>query len=274
MKYFDQLPKRSFETTNGTYSISDFFSYYKFNFDLVSKKQFEFYSKTTLVEEASKLYEDPNSFWLLLLANNWINPFTLLEDNSTEFNKKNQEKYITTLGLQIGVTGFYMLPGSIVLPYAPTGGSPYDYSYVGNFDLDGPIFVVEDQDSYTKKIIIKPQISGMSLFTDITNTVQYIDFKSPTGYINSTVDNINSINAEEYLKSNEVIQYSTVSNNISFRNMAVADIPPSYNELAGQPPTIQYNKEQAVVIVNKKINTFVPSELSKVTRNLITVKYT
>jgi hypothetical protein len=27
-------------------------------------------------------------------------------------------------------------------------------------------------------------------------------------------------------------------------------------------------------VVNKKINTFVPSELSKVTRNLITVKYT
>lgn len=46
MKYFDQLPKRNFETTNGTYTISDFFSYYKFNFDLVSKKEFEFDSKT------------------------------------------------------------------------------------------------------------------------------------------------------------------------------------------------------------------------------------
>ena len=274
MKYFDQLPKRSFETTNGTYSISDFFSYYKFNFDLVSKKEFEFDSKTTLIEAASKLYEDPNSFWLLLLANSWINPFTLLEDNSTEFNKKNQEKYVSTLGLQIGTTGFYMLPGSIVLPYAATGGNPYDYSYIGNFNLDGPIFVVEDQDSYTKKITVKPQVSGMSLFTDMNPNYQYIDFKSPTGYITSTVDNITSIASEEYLKSNEVIQYSTVSNNISFKNMAFADIPPVYNEFVGQPPTTQYNKEEAVVAVNKKINTFVPSELSKVTRNLITVKYT
>ena len=272
MKYFDQLPKRNFETTNGTYTISDFFSYYKFNFDLVSKKEFEFDSKTTLVEAASKLYEDPNSFWLLLLANSWINPFTLLEDNSTEFNKKNQEKYVTTLG-RPGTTGFYMLPGSIVLPYAATGGNPYDYSYVGNFDLNGPVYIVEDQDSYTKKITIKPQVSGMSLFTDMNPNYQYIDFKSPTGYIKSAVDDITSIDAAEYLKSNELIQYANISNVISFRNMAVADVPSVYNPSAGQPTT-QYTKEEAVVIVNKKINTFVPSELSKVTRNLITVKYT
>ena len=275
MKYFDQLPKRNFETTNGTYSISDFFSYYKFNFDLVSKKEFEFDSKTTLVEAASKLYEDPNSFWLLLLANNWINPFTLLEDNSTEFNKKNQDKYVTTLGLHIGTTGFYMLPGSIVLPRVEVSGNSYDYSSVGNFDLDGPVFIVEDQDSYTKKVTIKPTVIGMSgynMFDGIEQ--QYIDYKSSTGYIVSTTANIESKSQQKYLQADEVIQYATVSNVISFRNMATADIPPSYNPIAGQPPTTQYTKEEAVVIVNKKINTFVPSELSKVMRNLITVKYT
>jgi hypothetical protein len=273
MKYFDQLPKRNFETTNGTYTISDFFSYYKFNFDLVSKKEFEFDSKTTLIEAASKLYEDPNSFWLLLLANSWINPFTLLEDNSTEFNKKNQEKYITTIG-RSGTTGFYMLPGSILLPYAATGGNPYDYSYVGNFDLNGSIFIVEEQDSYTKKVIIKPAVAGMTSYNDYNPNLQYIDYKSSTGYITSTVDAIVSINSEEYLKSNKLIEYSTVSNAISFRNMAVGDVPNVYNPIAGQPATTQYTIEEAVVVVNKKINTFVPSELSKVTRNLITVKYT
>jgi hypothetical protein len=275
MKYFDQLPKRNFETTNGTYTISDFFSYYKFNFDLVSKKEFEFDSKTTLVEAASKLYEDPNSFWLLLLANNWINPFTLLEDNSTEFNKKNQEKYVTTLGLHSGTTGFYMSAGSIILPYAPTGGNPYDYSYIGNFDLDGPVYIVEDQDSYTKKVTIKPALTGMSGYDTIPSwEQQYIDYKSSTGYIVSTTANIESKASQKYLQADEVIQYSNVSNTISFRNMAVADVPNVYNPIAGQPATTQYTKEEAVVIVNKKINTFVPSELSKVTRNLITVKYT
>lgn len=278
MKYFDQLPKRNFETTNGTYTISDFFSYYKFNFDLVSKKEFEFDSKTTLIEAASKLYEDPNSFWLLLLANNWINPFTLLEDNSTEFNKKNQEKYVTTLGLQSGTTGYYMLPGSIILPYSATGGNPYDYSYVGNFDLNGQIFVVEDQDSYTKKLTLKPALSGMTSYALYDNTAQqYIDYKSATGYIVSTTADITNSGkgTQKYLQTDEVIQYSNVSNNISFRNMAISDVPTQFSIPDGvNNPTTQYTKEEAVIIVNKKINTFVPSELSKVTRNLITVKYT
>ena len=273
MKYFDQLPKRSFETTNGTYSISDFFSYYKFNFDLVSKKEFEFDSKTTLIEAASKLYEDPNSFWLLLLANSWINPFTLLEDNSTEFNKKNQEKYVTKIGLNNGSNvGYYMLPGSIILPRVETSGNSYDYSSVGNFDLNGPIFIVEDQDSYTKKITIKQNISSVTAYIDYMAQPQYIDYKSSTGYITSTTDDNTTISVQKYLQADEIIQYTAVDSNISFRNMAVADIPIVYNPSI--TPPLQYTKEQAVVIVNKKINTFVPSELSKVTRNLITVKYT
>ena len=276
MKYFDQLPKRSFETTNGTYSISDFFSYYKFNFDLVSKKEFEFDSKTTLIEAASKLYEDPNSFWLLLLANSWINPFTLLEDNSTEFNKKNQEKYVTKIGSGSNpVIGYYMLPGSIILPRVETSGNSYDYSSVGNFDLNGPIFVVEDQDSYTKKVTIKQNITGVTAYIDYNSPQQYIDYKSSTGYITSTTDDIANTGVEKYLQSDEVIQYANVTSNISFRNMAITDVPTQFSIPDGvNNPTTQYNKEEAVVVVNKKINTFVPSELSKVTRNLITVKYT
>jgi len=75
------------------------------------------------------------------------------------------------------------------------------------------------------------------------------------------------------LVSDEVILYTAPTSNISFRNMAVADVPNVENPIAGAP-TAEYTKEQAVIIVNKKINTFTPSELSKVTRNLITVKYT
>ena len=276
MKYFDQLPKRNFETTNGTYTISDFFSYYKFNFDLVSKKEFEFDSKTTLVEAASKLYEDPNSFWLLLLANNWINPFTLLENNSTEFNKKNQEKYVTKIGSGSGSgIGYYMLPGSIILPRVETSGNSYDYSSVGNFDLNGPIFVVEDQDSYTKKVTIKQNITGVTAYIDYNSQQQYIDYKSSTGYIVSTTDDIATIGVEKYLQSNEVIQYANVTSNISFRSMAQTDVPTQFSIPDGvNNPTTQYTKEEAAVVVSKKINTFVPSELSKVTVNLITVKYT
>lgn len=62
MKYFEKLPKRNYETTLGSFNISDFFSYYKFNYENVSKKEITIDSKTTLPEAASVVYEDSNSF--------------------------------------------------------------------------------------------------------------------------------------------------------------------------------------------------------------------
>jgi hypothetical protein len=275
MKYFDKLPKRTYETTLGSFSISDYFSYYKFNFDLISKRQFEFDSKTTLVEAASSLYEDPNSFWLILLANETINPFLLFVDNYTNYIQNNQNKVTSIIANVTDATnvGTYMASGSLVTLQSLTGGNPYDFSYVGNFDLDGQIYIVEEQNSYTKRITVKPTPNNTPIPIVNLNAVQYIDLTLPSEWELSANTNVFLANdVEPYLEATEAILDSGPVGSISFRNMQIADIPPVYTSSGSQQTeqTFQEVSENA----NRKVNIFNPSELSKVTNRLITIKYT
>ena len=273
MKYFDKLPKRTFETTLGSFSISDYFSYYKFSFDLVSKRQFEFDSKTTLVEAASTLYEDPNSFWLILLANQTINPFFLFIDNYTDFIQNNQYKSTAKIGNQLGVTGYYMSAGSLVLPYSATGGNPFDFNYIGNFSLDGNIYIVEDQDSYTKRVTLKPTPSnGVPIIDDPTFEVQYVDFQSPTTFQSSTETAIAATDLYPYIDTVEAIEDSGPFGSLLFQNMLLGDVPNVYSPASSQ--TAEQTTQEVAQYANRKVNIFNPSELSKVTSRLITIKYT
>lgn len=275
MKYFDKLPKRTYETTLGSFSISDYFSYYKFNFDLISKRQFEFDSKTTLVEAASSLYEDPNSFWLILLANETINPFLLFVNNYTNYIQNNQNKVTSIIADVTYATdvGTYMASGSLVTLQSLTGGNPYDFSYVGNFNLDGDIYIVEDQNSYTKRITVKPTPNNKPIPIENLNSVQYIDPTLPSEWQTSADTNLFVANSvETYLESTEAIVDSGPIGSISFRNMQIADIPPVYTS-SGSKQTEQTFQE-AAENVDRKVNIFNPSELSKVTSRLITIKYT
>jgi hypothetical protein len=273
MKYFDKLPKRTFETTLGSFSISDYFSYYKFSFDLVNKREFEFDSKTTLVEAASTLYEDPNSFWLILLANQTINPFLLFVDNYTDYIQNNQYKSTAKIGNQAGPTGYYMSAGSLVLPYSATGGKPFDFNYVGNFSLDGNIYIVEDQDSYTKRVTMKPTpTNGVPIIDDPTFNVQYVDFESPTTLQSSTETPIVASDVYSYLDTVEAIEDSGPVGSLLFKNMLQADVPNVYSPTSSQQSEQTY--QEAAQYANRKVNIFNPSELSKVTSRLITIKYT
>jgi len=272
MKYFDKLPKRTFETTLGSFSISDYFSYYKFSFDLVSKRQFEFDSKTTLVEAASTLYEDPNSFWLILLANQTINPFFLFIDNYTDFIQNNKYKETAKIANSTGNTGYYMSAGSLVLPYSATGGKPFDFNYVGNFSLDGDIYIVEDQDSYTKRVTMKPTPSNGVPFASGGIEAQYVDFEAPSTFINSTETPINALEKYSSIDTVELIEEYGPLGSLLFKNMSLGDVPnvyiPPSSKIAAQ------TTQEVAQYANRKVNIFNPSELSKVTSRLITIKYT
>jgi len=274
MKYFDKLPKRTYETTLGSFSISDYFSYYKFNFNLVDKRQFEFDTKTTLVEAASTLYDDPNSFWLILLANETINPFLLFVDNYTDYIQNNQYKSTAKIGDQFGgTTGYYMNAGSLVLPYSATGGNPFDFNYVGNFSLDGNIYIVEDQDSYTKRVTLKPTPSnGVPLLDDPSFQVQFVDSQTPGDLQVSTETAIVAIDVYSYLDTVELIEDSGPVGSLLFKNMLIGDVPNVYSPTSSQQSEQTY--QEVAQYANRKVNIFNPSELSKVTSRLITIKYT
>lgn len=171
MKYFENLPKKNFESTIGTYSISDFFTYIDIDSIKLSTDAVNVDSKTTLLEAAYNIYEDANSFWSFLIANKEINPFDLLEQNTEIFNKNNEPKINFLLYSDVsGNSGIAFPQGSIVVPYTENSGYSAEWSSVGNFDLNGPLAVIETTTFYDGNMVIKGQKGSTG------------DFVSPDGF--------------------------------------------------------------------------------------------
>lgn len=185
MKYFENLPKRTFESTIGNFEISDFFTYLDNSNVAIDKSNIEIDSKTTLLEASYSVYNDPNSFWLFLAANNTVNPFTLLATNANIFITENEGKI--NLGLvnnPAGSTGLAFPVGSIIVPYVGNTGDSAAYSSIGNFSLDGPLTLIEDTSYYQRQMIIKDQKGGT--------------FISPNGLTGSSIVVITPIEGGTY----------------------------------------------------------------------------
>lgn len=158
MKYFSNLPKTNFESSIGSFTISDFFTYIDLNGSKIRSSTITVDSKNTLLEEAYSIYKDVNSFWMFLLANNSINPFILFSTNPAIFKQENEEKTSLELTKNLaGTTSYVFPPGSIIAPYIANTGGSYSYSSVGNFNLDGPISIIESVSYHNKTMIIKDQ---------------------------------------------------------------------------------------------------------------------
>lgn len=158
MKYFSNLPKIDFESSIGSFSISDFFTYVDVNQTKIDSSPLSVDSKITLLELAHTIYKDVNSFWMFLLANNAINPFVLLSINNALFKEEFEPKTSLELSKNIaGTTSYVFPPGSIIAPYVQNTGGSYSYSSVGNFDLNGPFSIIESVSYHNKTMVIKDQ---------------------------------------------------------------------------------------------------------------------
>ena len=176
MKYSESLPKISYETTIGSFNVVDISSYYKINPDNIQRNTINVDKSSTLVETASTVYNDTNSFWLFLIANNTINPFTLTKFNSTTQiqDYANSDTIIATYNS----VKIYSPAGSIIAKYASTGGSAWQYSSVGNFSLTGGFALVDTYNPYSKRLIMKdPQGITFSTYPNVWNVVN-----GTTGY--------------------------------------------------------------------------------------------
>lgn len=285
MKYSANLPKLTYQTSIGSFNITNFFSYYKFNFDATTKQEVELDSKTTLVEAAAKIYNDANSFWLILLANKWLNPFTLFNPNSAIFNAENENKNTTIMVNRTTGTPYYVAPGSIVAPFAATGGNPYDYSYVGNFDLNGDFYLIEDQNFYTKRITVKadPVTKEKSVLTSPGGGTAYkfINNVDAESSYTSVLENSGVSGTISYLNSVELVETSggifvegsQASNASSFvEGLVSEDYSPSHNNTTSTPNPI--TTEDVIKLLSKKINIFDSTSINQVTRRLVVIKYT
>lgn len=195
MNYSSALPKRSYETTIGFFKIVDFTSFYSVTALNIDKNTINVDKSTTLVEKAATLYNDANSFWLFLVANNTINPFTLTKESSTSQiqNYNISETIIAT----VGGTEIYSPAGSIITKYSATGGSAWQFSSVGNFSVTGGFALVDTYNPYSKRLIMKEAV-GLTLSTD--NALWNI-INGTTNYYSEFPDSTTSV-------SNQLSYYS------------------------------------------------------------------
>lgn len=156
MKYFDSLPKTSFQSSIGQFDISDFFTY--IDWSTINEDVFavEYDDHTTLIEAAYKLYQDPDSFWAFLMSNNSYNPFLIAQANVTNFKEQEKTKLNVSLtNTSSGATGIAFPKGSIILNYTSNTGASSSFSSVGNFDLNGGFVLVETPFYYQKNMVVK-----------------------------------------------------------------------------------------------------------------------
>lgn len=162
MNYSQSLPKRNYETTIGSYTLVDFTSYYEINDLNVETENLTVDKSQTLVEAAYSKYKDVNSLWLFLVANKKINPFTLTKDSSSKEILNYGET--TTVHALVGAYDLYTPQGSLLTPYSATGGSAWQFSYVGNFSITGGFVLSKDYNSFSRRTYFaEPQ--GITLAT-------------------------------------------------------------------------------------------------------------
>jgi hypothetical protein len=157
MKYFENLPKTTYETTIGDFTISDLTSYFTLDYNNLETAKIEASKNSTLVELSGSLYSDVNSFWLFLYANKTINPFTVcLED--TESLLTQYDTNYSLAATNNGGKDVIIPAGSIVYPAVPNSGVSWDYGSTGGFSLTGGFGYVQSFNSFTKiATILSPE---------------------------------------------------------------------------------------------------------------------
>ena len=278
MKYFENLPKRSFASTIGNFNISSFFTYIDADKVSLSTDNVLVDSKTTLLEASFTVYQDPNNFWAFLLAAKKINPFELLSDNTVLFTKANENKinFASVQGMS-GTTGIAFPKGSIIAPYIANTGSCSSYNYIGNFDLNGPISIIESVSFYDGNMVIKDQKGATYSFLSPTgSTGQQLTIVYPTATGYAVYNNAYVSNKQKYLNTTvqikepedgKVIFKNTYSSNTTTDQKKAAPVPVQPTE------TIPVTVTKFIEDKSKNILCFLPSEIGTLKTQFITVKY-
>lgn len=278
MKYFENLPKKTFSSSIGDFTISDFFTYIDIDSVSLQADEINVDAKTTLLEAAYQTYEDPNSFWTFLIANAKINPFDLLEPNTTIFKEKNEPKIDFILyANQAGTTGIAFPQGSIVVPYTSNTGSSASWSSVGNFDLNGPLALIEQSHFYDGTMTVKTQKGSTATFINangLTGDVFNVIYPTGTGY---TISKLNySGTKTKYLS--KIVEIKKPEDG----RVILKDTKSSYptlDEEKGQPipvvptETKEISVIQATETKSKKIKAYPATELGFLQSRFISVKY-
>lgn len=181
MKFFKNIPKKTYTTPVGDLSLVNFYAFYKKNLKGKRTTSVNFDNKSTLIEASVQVFDDKDSLWAFLHSNNKINPFKLNKENAVLFLNKNENKI--TFGALTTNSGTYPsgitlgLPvGSLLIGYTANSGESWSYSSVGNFDLNGPFSIIEKVNSYNRTITVKEtknDVSGNFIYSTANDIRTY-----------------------------------------------------------------------------------------------------
>jgi hypothetical protein len=280
MKFFQNLPKKQYSTEIGNLSLSSFYSFYEKRTAGKRTNSVVVDNNTTLVEASLTVFDDTDSTWAFLFSNNKINPFDLLKTNSTNYITENENKTAfsarTTTSSSFYASGVtFTLPvGSIAARFVIPSGASWEYTSVGNFNLDGPFALVEENNSYNTSLSTKYQgdSTGITLIQpNITNGfITYIG-KGDTYY--SIGNNTVTVDAIEYTKST----YKETANGkeILYRTSGGSkDSNSAPSKFDTQNPTAQTTTiEEEVKNDTKNLNSISPLDMSSSLSPIVTPKY-
>lgn len=278
MKFFSNLPKTTFASSIGNFTISDFFTYLDVENIFINKTEIIVDNKSTLIEAAYNTYNDANSMWAFLAANNTINPFDLLAENVVLFAEQNQQKInfllFPTQGATVGGVAFPI--GSLVVPYVGNTGSTSSYGSTGNFNIDGQFARIQNMSFYDGNMTIGQQFGGTGSFINSGSTAEQVvvlklndDGSYSWGGVYYTSNKKSAPEVVVYIENVEEGQ--TIYKQPVTGNVTVDDL------LGDSGPTTELIQQVTIkeVIDNtsKTINAYVTSELGTVRSSFITAKY-
>lgn len=278
MKFFSNLPKTTFESSIGPFTVSDFFTYLDIENVFVDTGSFNIDNKTTLIEAAATLYNDPDTFWSFVVANDMINPFDLLAENVTQFIEDNKEKITLVLysDPDIPTTATTVPVGSLILPSVANSGACYSMGSTGNFDLSGPFAVVEETSFYDGNMTIGIQYGTTSDFITVSGSPEKVVVIQKNA--DGSYTWIGGWYALDKVAATEkvVAITSTEDGKIIYKRGTGSRTPPD-EEISKSPAlagaTAAVTATQFVQNQSKTIDAYTQSELGFVQASFVTAKY-
>lgn len=280
MKFFQNLPKKQYSTDIGNLNISSFYSFYQKQTEGKRTNSIVIDDNTTLVEASLTVFSDTDSIWAFLISNSKSNPFDILQTNSTNYITENETKTsysartLTSSSFYASGVTFTLPVGSIATRFNLPSGASWEYSSVGNFDLDGPFALIEENNSYNTSLTAKYQGDSTGITFIRPNSangfITYIG-KGSTYYAigNNTI----TVDPIEYTKST----YKEVANGkeILYRTSGGSkDSNSAPSKFDTENPTAQtITIEEEVKNNTKQLTSISPLDMASALSSIVTPKY-
>lgn len=280
MKFFTNLPKTTFESTAGSFTISDFFTYLDIVSTQVQEAPVLVDDKSTLIEAANTVYGDPNSFWAFVAANNIVNPFTLLSENTFIFEEDTTSNInLTLLPTPTAITGGTCFNvGSLILPYAGNSGATFSLGFTGNFNLNSGFAIIEQASFYDGNMVIGPQSGITQNFITVGATAELVTVLRKTD-VNSYVWGGTFYTGNKKLYSDKVIYQTLIKDGKTIYKEATSSNPtldtylPYSTPIDGVTTYVQTKASTNNTNKNKQIQAYVPNQIGLIQASFVSANY-